>query len=71
MVGRLTIPTSEGNIYREAAGTEELKRHTYDKKLERYVDKEIAYGDPSSNAESMAFCRCAARFGSGLYLLSL
>ncbi|MEM8723109.1 MAG: DUF1071 domain-containing protein [Cyanobacteria bacterium P01_G01_bin.39] len=68
MVGRLTIPTSEGNIYREAAGTEELKRHTYDKKLERYVDKEIAYGDPSSNAESMAFRRCAARFGLGLYL---
>ena len=68
MVGRLTIPTSEGNIYREATGTEELKRQAYDKNLKRYTEKEIAYGDPSSNAESMAFRRCAARFGLGLYL---
>ena len=68
MVGRLTIPTSEGNVYREATGTEELKRQAYDKKIGRYAEKEIAYGDPSSNAESMAFRRCAARFGLGLYL---
>ena len=68
VVGRLTIPTSEGNIYREASGTEELKRQSYDKKMGRYMEKEIAYGDPSSNAESMAFRRCAARFGLGLYL---
>ncbi|MEO1340195.1 MAG: DUF1071 domain-containing protein [Cyanobacteria bacterium J06635_13] len=68
MVGRLTIPTSEGNVYREATGTEELKRQAYDKKIGRYTEKEIAYGDPSSNAESMAFRRCAARFGLGLYL---
>ena len=68
IVGRLTIPTSEGNIYREAGGTEELKRQAYDKKMGRYMEKEIAYGDPLSNAESMAFRRCAARFGLGLYL---
>ena len=68
MVGRLTIPTSEGNVYREATGTEELKRQAYDQKIGRYTEKEIAYGDPSSNAESMAFRRCAARFGLGLYL---
>ena len=68
IVGRLTIPTSEGNVYREASGTEELKRQAYDKKIGRYTEKEIAYGDPSSNAESMAFRRCAARFGLGLYL---
>ena len=68
IIGRLTIPTSEGNIYREASGTEELKRQAYDKKAGRYTEKEIAYGDPSSNAESMAFRRCAARFGLGLYL---
>jgi hypothetical protein len=68
IVGRLTIPTSEGNIYREASGTEELKRQAFDKKIGRYTEKEIAYGDPSSNAESMAFRRCAARFGLGLYL---
>lgn len=61
--GRLTIPTAEGNVYREATGTEELKR----------IDKEgksveLAYGDPSSNAESMALRRAAAKFGLGLYL---
>ncbi len=59
IVGRLTIPTSEGLVYREASGTEELKRQAYDKKIGRYTEKEIAYGDPSSNAESMAFRRCA------------
>ncbi|AFZ38244.1 hypothetical protein Sta7437_4806 (plasmid) [Stanieria cyanosphaera PCC 7437] len=68
IVGRLTIPTSEGNVYREATGTEELKREKYNKDNNSYEVKEIAYGDPSSNAESMAFRRCAARFGLGLYL---
>ena len=68
IVGRLTVPTSKGNVYREAGGTEELKRQAYDKKMGRYTEKELAYGDPLSNAESMAFRRCAARFGLGLYL---
>jgi hypothetical protein len=68
MVGRLTIPTLEGNIYREASGTEELKREKYNKDTGEYQALELAYGDPSSNAESMAFRRCAARFGLGLYL---
>jgi hypothetical protein len=68
IVGRLTIPTSEGNVYRESGGTEELKRQAYDNKIGKYIEKEIAYGDPLSNAESMAFRRCAARFGLGLYL---
>lgn len=54
LVGRLTIPTSEGNVYREATGTESLDCSNY--------------GDPSSNAESMAFRRCCAKFGLGLYL---
>jgi len=54
IVGRLTIPTSEGNVYREATGTESLDCSSY--------------GDPSSNAESMSFRRCAAKFGLGLYL---
>ncbi len=31
---------------------------------------ELAYGDPSSNAESMAFRRAAAKFGLGLYFYS-
>ena len=54
LVGRLTIPTSEGNVYREATGTERLDCSNY--------------GDPSSNAESMAFRRACAKFGLGLYL---
>jgi hypothetical protein len=54
IVGRLTIPTSEGNVYREATGTELLDCNSY--------------GDPSSNAESMSFRRCCAKFGLGLYL---
>jgi len=54
LVGRLSIPTSEGTVYREATGTELLICGSY--------------GDPSSNAESMAFRRAAARFGLGLYL---
>jgi len=54
LVGRLTIPTAEGMIYREATGTNSLK--------------DTAYGDASSNAESMALRRAAAKFGLGLYL---
>jgi hypothetical protein len=79
LIGRLTIPTAEGNLYREATGTEVLKdaktvkdrdgnwiADEYDRPITDSV--ELAYGDPSSNAESMAFRRAAARFGLGLYL---
>lgn len=51
---RLTIPSLEGNIYREATGQED---ETLD-----------AYGDSSSNAESMSLRRAAAKFGLGLAL---
>jgi hypothetical protein len=51
---RLSIPSLEGNIYREATGQE-------DESLE-------SYGDSSSNAESMALRRAAAKFGLGLHL---
>ena len=54
MVGSLSIPTKEGLIVRSATGTESLDCSSY--------------GDPSSNAESMAFRRACARFGLGLYL---
>jgi hypothetical protein len=54
LVGRLTIPTSDGVVYREATGNEKLNCSSY--------------GDPSSNAESQAFRRAAAKFGLGLYL---
>jgi len=85
LTGRLTIPTSSGEVWREATGTELLKEEKIiyipnpnepGKKIPLLDElgnavtelKEIAYGDPSSNAESMAFRRAAARFGLGLYL---
>lgn len=51
---RLSIPCAEGIVYREATGQED---ETLD-----------AYGDSSSNAESMALRRAAAKFGLGLAL---
>jgi len=51
---RLSVPALEGIVYREATGQE-------DEDLD-------AYGDSSSNAESMALRRAAAKFGLGLYL---
>jgi hypothetical protein len=82
LIGRLTIPTSNGTVYREATGTELLKedkeiwigekpnRQQLKDEFDRPITepRELAYGDPSSNAESMAFRRAAARFGLGLYL---
>lgn len=82
VTGRLTIPTAEGNVYREATGTELLKeekeiwvgekpnRKPLKDDIGRTVteSRELAYGDPASNAESMAFRRAAARFGLALYL---
>lgn len=54
---RLSFPCLEGIVYREATGTEEEPE-----------EGERMYGDPSSNAESMALRRAAAKFGLGLYL---
>lgn len=78
ITGRLTIPCSDGVFFREATGTEALKeekpvvidRNPLKDEFGRTVmePKELAYGDPSSNAESMCFRRAAARFGLGLYL---
>jgi hypothetical protein len=85
VTGRITIPAQEGNIYREATGTELLKEDkpvmipnpdNPDRKIALIDElgrtvlepKEIAYGDPGSNAESQCFRRCAARFGLGLSL---
>ena len=51
---RLSIPCLEGIVYREATGQE---------------DEELdSYGNSSSNSESMALRRAAAKFGLGLYL---
>lgn len=54
ITARITIRASEGDFGREASGTELLNCGSY--------------GDPSSNCESMALRRCAAKFGLGLYL---
>ena len=54
IVVRLSIPCLEGIVYREATGQED---ETLD-----------SYGDSSSNSESMALRRAAAKFGLGLYL---
>lgn len=51
---RLSIPSLEGMIYREATGQE-------DEDLD-------SYGDSSSNSESMALRRASAKFGLGLAL---
>lgn len=51
---RLSIPAQEGIVFREATGQEEEETNSY--------------GDSSSNAESMALRRAAAKFGLGLYL---
>lgn len=56
MTVRLSIPTSDGIISREATGQES-------------EDKD-SYGDSSSNAEAMALSRASAKFGLGLYLYS-
>ena len=51
---KLTIRAEEGDISRDATGTEMLNCGSY--------------GDPSSNAEGMATRRAAAKFGLARYL---
>lgn len=51
---RLSIICLEGVVYRDATGQEDEEKDNY--------------GDSSSNAESMALRRAAAKFGLGLYL---
>lgn len=75
---RLTIHAQEGSFTREATGTELLKEDKPIKQNGKVLKDEqgnaimkrveLAYGDPSSNAESMAFRRAAAKFGLGLHL---
>lgn len=54
VTARLIIRAKEGDISREGTGTELLACGSY--------------GDPSSNAESMALRRAAAKFGLARYL---
>lgn len=61
----LTIHALDRSVTREATGTETLKEPVPKNPGQM---RELAYGDPSSNAESMAFRRAAAKHGLGLYL---
>jgi len=54
MTVRITIHAAEGDFTRDGTGLEPIDTSSY--------------GDPQSNAESMAFRRAAARFGLGLHL---
>lgn len=65
---RITIHAAEGVFSREATGTELLKDEKLDKDTGEIQIRELAYGDPSSNAESMALRRCASKLGLALYL---
>jgi len=58
------IRAEDGVASREATGTERL----YKVDNETGEMQEIPYGDPTSNAESMAFRRACANFGLGLGL---
>ena len=68
ITARLTIRAAEGDISREATGTEVLKEEYFDKVTQTTKIRELAYGDSSSNSEGMALRRCAAKFGLARYL---
>ena len=68
LTARITIHAESGSFTREASGTELLKEEYLDKETQTHKIRELAYGDSSSNAESMALRRAAAKFGLGLYL---
>lgn len=68
VVVELTIHAAEGNFTMAATGSELLEREVFNKETKQIEIKELAYGDPSSNAESMALRRAAAKFGLARYL---
>lgn len=68
LTARISIYAAESTFSREATGTELLKEEYFDKQTQTTKLRELAYGDASSNAESMALRRAAAKFGLGLYL---
>jgi hypothetical protein len=68
VVAEITIIAAEGSFTMAASGTELLEREVLNKETQEIELKELAYGDPSSNAESMALRRAAAKFGLARYL---
>lgn len=72
VVGKLTLHCKDGDCSRSATGTEVLKELRKNKHNNYELEEmELAFGDPSSNAESMAFRRACARFGLALYLYAI
>lgn len=68
MTARITLRAFEGDFSREATGTETLKETRWNKETQAMELFELACGDSSSNTESMALHRAAAKFGLALYL---
>ena len=68
VTARITIYAQEGAFSRDGVGTELLKRKVTDEDTGETSIVEIAYGDPSSNAEQMAFKRAMQKFGLARYL---
>jgi|GEM_PF-670017 len=68
VVAEITIIAAEGSFTMAATGTELLEREVWNKEKQVMELKELAYGDPSSNSESMALRRAAAKFGLARYL---
>lgn len=68
VTARITIYAEEGAFSRDGVGTEMLKREVVDRETGEVSSVEIAYGDPSSNAESMALKRAMQKFGLARYL---
>jgi len=64
ITGCIRIHAEDGTFCRDATGTEALKKI----RGQVVTEQEIAYGDPSSIAESMAKRRAMANWGLGLYL---
>ncbi|HEY9846698.1 MAG TPA: hypothetical protein V6D03_10930, partial [Candidatus Caenarcaniphilales bacterium] len=62
----LSIYAEDGIFTREATDTELLQEEYFDKVTKVRKIREL--GDPSSNSQSMALYRAAAKFGLGLYL---
>jgi len=68
ITARITVYAQERAFSRDGVGTELLKRQVIDEKADEALIVEIAYGDPSSNAEAMALKRAMQKFGLARYL---
>lgn len=65
VIGKLTIQGEDIALSRQSTGQEEHDAHNVFKPDGK---RKRSFGDPTSNAEAMAFRRCCAKFGLGLDL---